>query len=163
MQTGEAGVGHGKVLLCEYIDGRRWSGAVAAEMYEGPVKECLERAYPGLSKCTILEDTDPTGFRSKASMTAKVEVGIKVLQIPKRSPQFNISDYALWKAVEKRMRAQEKGFAPSFRESLVAFLKRLRRTATRLPSSFINNSLKNMNVRCQRLVAARGGHIEEGR
>ena len=163
MQTGEAGVGHGKVLLWEYIDGRRWSGAVAAEMYEGPVKECLERAYPGLSKWTILEGNDPTGFRSKAGMTAKEEVGIKVFQIPKRSPQFTMCDYALWKAMEKRMRAQGKRFAPSFRESRVAFLKRLRRTATRLRSSFINNSLENMKVRCQRLVAARGGHIEEGR
>ena len=80
-----AGVGQGKVLLWEYIDGRRWSGSVAAEMYKGPVKQCRERAYPDRSKWTILEDNDPTGFRSKAGMAAKAEAGIKVLQIPKRS------------------------------------------------------------------------------
>ena len=157
-----AGVGNGRVLLWEYIDGRRWSGAVAAEMYKGPMKTCLERAYPGRTKWTILEDNDPTGFRSKAGMQAKAETGIEVLQIPKRSPQLNMCDYALWKEVEKRMRAQEKRFAPSFRESRRAFLKRLRRTALRLPSSFISSSLKNMKLRCQRLVAAEGGHIEEG-
>ena len=123
----------------------------------------FERTYPDRSKWTILEDNDPTGFRSKAGMAAKAEAGIKVLQIPKRSPQFNMCDYALWKAVEKRMRSQEKRFTPSFRESRVAFLRRLRRTAMRLPSLFINNNIKNMKIRCQRLVAAEGGHIEEGR
>ena len=79
------------------------------------------------------------------------------------SPQLNMCDYALWVQVEKRMRAQEKRFSPSFRESRPAFLKRLRRTALRLPSSFVNDSLTNMKIRCQRLVAAEGGHIEEGR
>ena len=60
------------------------------------------------------------------------------------------------------MRAQEKRFLPSFRESRVAFLKPLRRTAMRLLSPFINNNLKNMKVRCQRLGAAKRGHFEEG-
>ena len=72
-------------------------------------------------------------------------------------------DYALWQEVNKRMRKQEKRFAPGFRESRTNFLMRLRRTALRLPSSFINNSLKNMKQRCQKLVSAEGGHIEEGR
>ena len=85
-----------------------------------------------------------------------------MFQIPKRSPQLNMCDYALWKEVDKRMRSQEKRFLPSFRESRVAFLKRLRRTAMRLPAAFINSSLKNMKVRCQRLAAAKGGHFEEG-
>ena len=71
-------------------------------------------------------------------------------------------DYSLGQEVEKRMRAQEKRFLLSFRESRVAFLKRLRRTAMRLPSPFINNNLKNMKVRWQRLGAAQGGHFEEG-
>ena len=61
------------------------------------------------------------------------------------------------------MRSQEKRFAPFSRESRVAFLKRLRRTGTRLHSAFINNNLKDMKVRCQRMVAAGGGHSEEGR
>ena len=87
-----AGVGQGKVLLWDYIDRRRWSGAVAAEMYKGPVEQCRERAYPDLSKRTILADNDPTGFRSKTGMKAKEEDSIKVLQIPVRSPQINLCD-----------------------------------------------------------------------
>ena len=120
-------------------------------------------ACPDRYKWTALEDNDPTGFRPKPGMAGKAEAGIKVLQIPKHCPQFNMCDYALWKAVEKRMRSQEKRFARSFSESRAAFLRRLRRTATRLTSVFINNTIKNMKIRCQRLVAARGGHIEEGR
>ena len=102
--------------------------------FKGPVKDCLQNAYPGRSKFTLLEDNDPTGFRSRAGVHAKEEAGFKVLQIPRRSPQLNMCDHSLWKEVEKHMRAQEKRFLPSFRESLIAFLKRLRRTAMRLPS-----------------------------
>ena len=82
-----------------------------------------------------------------------------VLRIPKPSPQLNMCDYALRMEVEKRMRAQEKCFQPAFRESRLAFLKRLRRTALRLLCSFINSSLKNIRIRCQRLAAAKGGHF----
>lgn len=157
-----AGVGKGRVLIWEYIDGRKWSGAVAAEMYKGPIADAFEKHFPDNPTWLMLEDNDPTGFRSKAGMKAKEEVGLKTFEIPKRSPQLNMCDYALWKEVEKRMRHQEKRFAPSFRESRKAFLTRLRRTAMRLPPSFISPSLKNMKVRCQRLEAAEGGHFEEG-
>ena len=42
-----AGVGAGKVLMWEYIDGRSWSGAVAAEMYSGAMLHVLKKQYPG--------------------------------------------------------------------------------------------------------------------
>ena len=103
-----------------------------------------------------------TGFHSEAGIKAKEEAGLNVLRTPKRTPQINMCDYALWKEVEKRVRAQEKRFPPAFREPCLAFLKRLRRTALRLLCSFINSSLKNMRIRCQRLAAAKGGHFEEG-
>ena len=126
------------------------------------MKNALQKAYPSRATWKILEDNDPTGFRSKAGLAAKKLIGATVLEIPKRSPQLNVCDYALWHEVNSRMRRQEKRFAPSFRESRGAFLKRLRRTAMRLPSSFVNASIKNMKVRCQRLAAAGGGHFEEG-
>ena len=131
-------------------------------MYKGPVKDCFEKAYPGRSSWTLQGDNDHTGFRSKAGIKAKEEAGLNVLRIPKRSPQLNMCDYALWKEVEKRMRARGGRFPPAFRESRPAFLKRLHRTALRLPCSFISSSLKNMRIRCQRLAAAKGGHFEEG-
>ena len=41
-----AGVGQEKVLVWEYIDGQNWSGAVAAEMYRGPIHKALLKAHP---------------------------------------------------------------------------------------------------------------------
>ena len=96
-------------------------------MYKGSVKDRFEKAYPGCSSWIVLEDNDWTGFRSKVGIKAKDKAGLKVLRIPKRSPHFNMCDHALWKEVQKRMRAQEKRFPPAFRESRLAFLKRLRR------------------------------------
>ena len=61
-----AGAGSGRDLLWQYIDDRRWLGSVAAVMYKGTINGCLERTYLGRSFWTILEDTDPTGFRFKA-------------------------------------------------------------------------------------------------
>ena len=35
----------------------------------------------------LLEDSDPTGFKSKKCVEAKAAAGIKVLEIPRRSPE----------------------------------------------------------------------------
>ena len=149
-------------MVWEFIDGQQWCARVAEEMYCGPILDALKTEYPGRRTFKVLEDNDPTGFRSKRGLRAKAECGIEEFEIPKRSPQLNVLDYSVWKEVESRMRRQEKSFAPSFRESRAAFKSRLRRTAKRLPSWFINNSMKNMKVRCERLKAAEGGHFEEG-
>ena len=60
-----AGVGDGRVLLWEYIDGRNWNGEVAAEMYTGKLLSALKRAYPAKRAWRVLEDNDPTGFKAK--------------------------------------------------------------------------------------------------
>ena len=82
--------------------------------------------------------------------------------IPKRSPQLNVCDYALWTEINKRMRRQERRWPAGKKETRAAYLKRLRLTALRLPKAFINKSISNMRVRCKRLLAARGRHFEEG-
>ena len=157
-----AGVGAGKVLLWEYIDGRNWSGAVAAEMYSGPMASMLKKTFPGRRCWTVLEDNDPTGFKSTKGMNAKEASGMKVFEIPKRSPQLNVCDFSLWQEVNSRMRRQEKAWRPSKKESRREYLTRLRRTALRLPANFINGSIKDMRRRCARLLEAKGGHFEEG-
>ena len=158
-----AGVGNGKVMLWEFIDGKKWCGELAEGMYRGPILESLQREYPGRKTFKLLEDNDPSGFKTRRTIAAKAELGIEVFEIPKRSPQLNVCDYALWTEVQKRMRRQEKRLRPSFRESRVAFMRRLRRTALRLPATFINSSMRKMKVHCERLRDAEGGHFEEGR
>ena len=160
-----AGVGNGRVLVWRYLDSKKkvmWSGRTAAECYRGPIQKALEKHYPMRPRWNILEDNDPTGFRSRAGLAAKTDVGITTFTIPKRSPQLNVCDYAVWTEVERRMRRQEQKFSSGKRESRADFMERLRRTALRLPARFINESIMGMRLRCQRLLAAKGGHIEEG-
>ena len=75
---------------------------------------------------------------------------------------MNVLDYHVWAEVNKKMRGQEKKFPATKRESRKAFLNRLRRTALDLPAAQMDSSVGDMKRRCERLLAAKGGHIEEG-
>ena len=156
-----AGVGQGKVLLWHFIESR-WNGGVAAAMYKGPVSKALHKAYPSKRSFRVLEDNDPSGFKSSKGVKAKEEVKIASFDIPKRSPDLNVCDYALWKEVNKRMRLQEKSWPDSKKETRSEYMVRLRRTAMRLPAAFIDKAIGNMKTRCKKLRAAKGYHIEEG-
>ena len=154
-----AGVGNGKVLLWEYIEGR-WNAAEAARLYSGPMKKALQETYPMRRRYNVLEDNDPAGFRSKAGLQAKVEAKIDTFEIPKHSPQLNLCDYWLWKAVNTKMREAEGTFADTKRETREEFLRRLRRVAMSLGSHEIENAVGSMKRRCQDLRKAKGGQIE---
>ena len=157
-----AGVGAGKVLAWHYIDNRKWSGAVAAEVYKGAIATALRRAHPGKRKWSILEDNDPSGFKSRRGQEAKQEVGIEPFAIPRRSPDLNMCDYSLWAEISRRMRKQEKSWPAGRKETRKQYLARLRRTAKRLPAAFLNKCVGDMKRRCEKLLAAKGGHFEEG-
>jgi hypothetical protein len=125
------------------------------------VSSC-KKASPKQRRWTVLEDNDPTGFKSTKAIRAKAEVGIETFHIPKRSPDLCALDYAVWTQVNKRMRRQEKNWPKGKRESRAEYATRLRRTALRLPKSFIDASLGDMRRRCQLLFEAKGHHFEEG-
>ena len=75
---------------------------------------------------------------------------------------MNVCDYALWAEVNRRMRRQERFWPESKKETRATYLKRLRRTALRLPASFCDKSIKDMRRRCRLLFEAKGKHFEEG-
>ena len=122
--------------------------------------KALRTAYPGTKRFRVLEDNDPSGFKSCKGVAAKERAGIHAFEISAHSPQLNACDYRLWREVNTRMRARERLFPPGKREARAAFTRRLKRTATSLPSDMINRSIGGMKKRCQRLVAAEGGQIE---
>ena len=155
------GVGAGKVLVWHTVDGL-WSGDAAAHLYADVVRPALEKQFPAKRSFCILEDNDPTGSLSKEGVAAKVSAKLTELKIPKRSPDLNVLDYAVWSEVERRMRVQERSWPASKRESREQFGKRLDRTAKSLPAEFINKSIANLHERCQRLYTAKGGLFEEG-
>ena len=154
-----AGVGNGKVLLWEEIQGN-WNSTEAARIYEGPMLKALQAEYPGTKRFRVLEDNDPSGFKASKGVAAKQRAGIQAFEIPAHSPQLNVCDYWLWREVNSRMRVRERMFPAGKRETRAAFLRRLKRTAKSIPSDMVSKSIGGMKKRCQRLVAAEGGQIE---
>ena len=99
---------------------------------------------------------------SAASKKAHRRASVALWHIPARSPDLNPCDFALWKEINKRMKQQELKWKSTRRETRDEYLGRWRRIATRLPKSFIEDSIANMARRCKRLHEAKGGHFEEG-
>ena len=157
-----AGVGAGRVSMWHYVPDGRWSGNAAANMYKGSLKRALDKTWPAKRKFNVLEDNDPTGFKSRKGIQAKVDSKIVPFAIPPRSPDLSLCDYALWKEVNKRMRLQEKSWAKGKTETREGYMERLRRTALRLPKHFITDSIGDMRRGCQRLYEAKGSFFEEG-
>ena len=58
-----AAVVAGRVRVWHYLPGR-WSGAVAADLYRSVLSPVMKRHYGDKKKYVILEDNDPTGFKS---------------------------------------------------------------------------------------------------
>ena len=87
----------------------RWTGNKAAQMYEGPALISREKAYPTHAKMvcgkkrhrswSVLEENDPTGYKSTAGKDAKKQVGIDIFELPPRSPDLNVLDDSLWAEV----------------------------------------------------------------
>jgi hypothetical protein len=78
---------------------------------------CLKKTWPGKRKWTVLEDNDPTGFKSNKGEEAKDNAGINVFKIPKRSLDRSVWDCAVWRGINKRMRKQEKPWPENRRET----------------------------------------------
>ena len=156
-----AGVGKGKMLVWQYIEGA-WNSETAANIYKGPIRNALKKAYARQKSWRVLEDNDPAGFKSGAGRAAKRSSRIKEFNIPKRSPDLNVLDFAIWAEINKRMRKQEERFPEDKLETRSQYLARLRRTALRLPRRFISRSIRNMQRRCVRMADAKGLHFEEG-
>ena len=156
-----AAVVNGRIRMWHYVEGR-WKGAAAAEMYKGPLRKTLERNFPGRRSWVVLEDNDPTGYQSSKGRAAKDSAHIVSMGLPKRSPDLNVLDYSLWKAVNDRMRAAEQTFPKAFRETKAAFAARLRRTALRLPEAEVTKAVQSMRRRTLELAQNGGRLVKEG-
>ena len=155
-------IGAGRVLMWHEVKGR-WNGDAAAKMYAGPLKNSLQKAWPNVrGPWRVLEDNDPTGYKSSKGMAAKKASGIKTLDLPHRSPDLNPLDFSFWAQVNRRMRAQEKKWPTRKQESRKAYLKRLRRTAMSTPSAYIDKIIGDLANRTQLLKRAKGGYFREG-
>lgn len=140
-----------------------WGGKAASELYAGPVCSALSKLKPGARTWVVCEDNDPSGFRSSRGLLAKQENGISTFRLPPRSPDLQPLDYSIWHQINTKLRAQEKRFRPSYKETRAHFLRRLRGTAKSLDKNYVQNSIKDMARRVRLLFEAGGGLFEEGR
>ena len=156
-----AAVIKGRIRMWHYVEGK-WNAAAAAQMYKGPLQRALRRAYPSLArqrsrKFLVLEDNDPTGYKSRMGIAAKAEARIRSEDLPRRSSDLNVLDYSLWHATNERMREQEKQSPANRKDTKEKYLERLRATALGLPRVVVEEAVRNMHERVRKVVAAKGG------
>ena len=149
-----AGISNCNVVLWNYFNGG-WNGDVAAGFYRGPIIKALRRHHGHKAKYHILEDNDPTGYKSTAAMQAKEELKITTEPFPRYSPDLNPLDYFLWEEVENRMKAGD----PNRPETLDEFKVRLRKTAMSIPQHVIRDGILSVNGRIEGCYKNKGGHI----
>ena len=133
--------------------GTWWMALGAVMPLKGSTRRCA---------FNLIEDNDPSGNMSKKGVAAKRAARLKVVPIPKYSPDLNVMDYAVWAEIEKSMRCQERAWPAQKRETRDAFIRRLARTTKAIPTDFVNRSIMDMKRRCQLLLKAKGGLFQEG-
>ena len=119
-----------------------WNAAAAANIYTGPLRRALERAYPEVEatrggKNVVLEESDPAGYKYRAGIAAKNQARIVTEDLRRRSPDLNVLDYWLWCVINARMRKQEAAFPANRKETKDAYLLRWRKTAMELPTKVV--------------------------
>ena len=92
---------------------RTWNGTEAEKLYRGPVIKAPKKHRPQRKSYNIIEDNDPTGYKSNAAIKAKEELKVTPMVFPLYSPDLNPLDFFLWAEVQRRMAAQ----TPRRRES----------------------------------------------
>ena len=146
--------------MCHVVSGK-WDAAEASTMYSKSLSPALRRAYPSKKRFLLLEDNDPSGYKSKKAVKTKADYSIDVLSFPKRSPDLNPLDYGFWDCVNRRLRKQEAAFPPAKRETKALFVTRLTRTIQRVPEAVLTPLVKSMGRRCKALQRAKGNDFEE--
>ena len=149
-----------KVLMCHVVP-KKWNAAEASTMYSKSLSPALRRAYPGRKRFLVLEDNDPSGYKSKSAVQTKVENSIAALPLPKRSPDLNPLDYGFWDCVNRRLRKQEAAFPSAKKETRAQFTARLKRTIQRVPEAILTPMVKSMGRRCKALQRVKGKDFEE--
>ncbi|CAK0909407.1 unnamed protein product [Prorocentrum cordatum] len=127
-----AAIVNNKVRVWHYLP-TLWCADAACDFYAGVLAPALRRCRKGRRAFRILEDNDPTGYKSKKAVDCKMGLKITPIKFPKYSPDLNPLDYFLWAEVNRRMAEQS---APA-NESQSAYKARLRRVAMGIPKSVI--------------------------
>lgn len=149
-----AGIIDGRLRLWHYLKKGKWNGSVAAGLYRGPLLKALQKYRGVKASYVILEDNDPSGFKSGKGQAAKKAVGIRAVPFPKYSPDLNPLDFHVWHAVEERVMKKLKGPI-----SVKKFGALLRGAARAVKRDDILAAVASIRERAKAIVAAKGGAI----
>lgn len=149
-----AGISGDRVVLWEEIQ-KRWNGERASEMYLGPILKTLKKVRGVKPSYMLCEDNAPAGYKSGKGKAAKRLAHIKTVNWPRYSPDLNPLDFSLWANIGARMDAS----APKGKESILAFKKRLRRTALRTPKAAVRKMVAAIKGKAKAIFEAKGGDI----
>ena len=94
-----AGISNSRIVLWHYLP-NKWNGELAAATYEGLIIACLRAERGAKRKYRVLEDNDPTGYKSNKAIDEKKKLHIEAVTFPTYSPDLNPLDYSIWEAVE---------------------------------------------------------------
>ena len=148
-----AGISNCRIVLWEYYS--KWNGDVAAEMYRVPISKTLKKERGVKSSYILIEDNDPSGYKSSKAMSEKRRLHIRAVPWPRYSPDMMPLDFSLWACISKRVRES----APRGRESVASFKARLRRVALGTPSAVVRAAVEAMRSRARRIADAKGTGI----
>ena len=149
-----AGIIGGRVRVWHYLP-RTWNASEAAKLYRGVLIKALKKYRSGRRSYKIIEDNDPTGYKSNAAREAKEELKIVPMKFPPYSPDLNPLDFFLWAEVQRRMAAR----TPRGRETMSQYKQRLRRTAMSIPETIVRKAVEALPARAAAVVQAGGGDI----
>jgi hypothetical protein len=108
-------------------------------------------------KPVIVEDNDPTGYKSSKAVAVKRKLGYRIVSLPRYSPDLNPLDFFLWADIGRRM---TKCDPKTKKESVVEYKARLRKVAMSTSRVLIRKTLNNMHKRIAAIYEAKGQHID---
>lgn len=123
--------------------------------YRGTIRKTLVKQHGAKRSYSLIEDNDPTGYKSRKGLAAKRDIKAVAWEYPRHSPDLNPLDFFVWAEVDKKM---AKSPAPR-NESLEGYKRRLRRAAMTIPKARIAAAVRSMKSRAQAVWDAKGGDI----
>ena len=150
-----AGISNGRIVLWHYLP-KLWTAQVAADVYRDVIYPSLCEHRGDKRSFKLLEDNDPTGYKSNKAKEMKESKRIKALPFPRYSPDLNPLDFSLWNEVERRTLK----CAPKKIETVVAYKARLRLTALNLPKAMVAKAVRSMPKKIKQVIDAKGGSIK---
>ncbi len=150
------GIRNDRIVLWKYIEGK-WNGDVAAKIYDEDIRKLFKRLCPEKASPTIVEDNDPTGYKSSKAIAVKKRLKYNIMSLPRSSPDLNPLDFSIWTDIERRMM---KTGPKKRRETVHEYKIRLRKTAMTTSRALVRKAVANMHERAVAIYHAKGNHID---